>query len=143
MEVALLLLDCWQLLVVEGQQVVARSVAVHSLDRWGMSVVSETMTLQKNTLHKYIYIVKYRITTHTHACIHTHTQMYAHTHTHTHTRYLRQAKWKIWLQGNLFTCVVISSRQMIQTLSIFCNSSGVTSGYLRCPLHNQKSRGAT
>ena len=49
----LLLLD-WRLLVVEGQQVVGQSVAAHSLDRWGMSVVSETKTLQKNILHNRI-----------------------------------------------------------------------------------------
>ena len=46
----LLLLD-WQLVVVEGRQVVGQSVATHSLDRWGMSAVSETKTLQKNILH--------------------------------------------------------------------------------------------
>lgn len=38
--------------------------------------------------------------------------------------------WKMWLQGSLLAPVTISSRQMIQTLSIACSSSGVASGYL-------------
>lgn len=38
--------------------------------------------------------------------------------------------WKMWLQGSLLAPVTISSRQMMQTLSIACSSSGVASGYL-------------
>lgn len=38
--------------------------------------------------------------------------------------------WKMWLQGSLLAPVTISSRQIMQTLSIACSSSGVASGYL-------------
>ena len=36
----------------------------------------------------------------------------------------------MWLQGRRFAPVTISSRQMMQTLSMDCSSSGVASGYL-------------
>lgn len=37
----------------------------------------------------------------------------------------------MWLQGNRLAPVTISSRQIIQTLSEACRSSGVASGYLK------------
>lgn len=41
----------------------------------------------------------------------------------------------MWLQGSLLAPVTISSRQMMQTLSIACRSSGVASGYLGAQWH--------
>lgn len=46
-------------------------------------------------------------------------------------------EWKMWLQGSFLAPVTISSRQMMQTLSDACRSSGVASGYLRA----QQQRG--
>lgn len=37
----------------------------------------------------------------------------------------------MWLQGSFLAPVTISSRQMMQTLSEACRSSGVASGYLK------------
>ena len=42
----------------------------------------------------------------------------------------RQLVWKMWLQGSFLHDDVISSRQMIHTLSPLCSSSVVASGYL-------------
>lgn len=36
--------------------------------------------------------------------------------------------WKMWLQGSLLAPVTISSRQIMQTLSMAWSSSGVASG---------------
>lgn len=41
----------------------------------------------------------------------------------------RHEVWKIWLHGSFLEAVVISSRQIIQTLSAAWSSSGVASGY--------------
>lgn len=55
----------------------------------------------------------------------------------TTTTYL---EWKMWLQGNFLAPVTISSRQMIQTLSEACRSSGVASGYLTRRKNKQKKK---
>ena len=44
---------------------------------------------------------------------------------------LKQVLWKMWLHGNfLVVGASISSRQMMQTLSVLASSSAVASGYL-------------
>lgn len=52
-------------------------------------------------------------------------------------------EWKMWLQGNFLAPVTISSRQMIQTLSEACRSSGVASGYLKAQQKRRESRPST
>lgn len=42
--------------------------------------------------------------------------------------FLTHLVWKMWLQGKRLAPVTISSRQMMQTLSMACSSSGVASG---------------
>lgn len=50
----------------------------------------------------------------------------------------KQAAWKMWLQGNfLFPAPVISSRQMMQTLSANTSSSSEASGYLETLNNNE------
>lgn len=43
-------------------------------------------------------------------------------------QFLTHLVWKMWLHGKRLAPVTISSRQMMQTLSMACSSSGVASG---------------
>ena len=49
----------------------------------------------------------------------------------------RQLVWKMWLHGSFLQDVVISSRQMMHTLSPDASSSAVAFGYLRTDNSNE------